>query len=317
MTATFPLNDERAVSRLRADDDIVLASMPLRDGADRETLSRFSDDVWDMAPAIFNMTKNSFQTVNFSAIPCACERLLAKEYIYGWMNERLADGEPRLRPVSGHTALATLRRFLDFVRSRFGELDLAAVDQDLIDAYAAHHRARPITPGRVGVCLRPIVQLYRLAPYLTCGGITFTPWRGRPVYRATGQGARSSENRTARIPEPVIGAMLRWALKYLEHFSDDIFSARAETDALNVRFATRSRGRQMRPTVMLASWIDKRRKEGRGIPIWEKPLSIGGVTGRLSRDGKFDGNVINLKFVTMQCGLHLTTVFKDDDSWCG
>jgi len=28
MTTTSPLNDERAVSRLRVDDDIVLASMP-------------------------------------------------------------------------------------------------------------------------------------------------------------------------------------------------------------------------------------------------------------------------------------------------
>jgi hypothetical protein len=311
MTTTSPLNDERAVSRLRVDDDIVLASMPLRDGTDRAALSRFGDDVWDMAPAMFNMARKAFRTVDFGVIPCAAERLLAKEYIYAWMNERRADGEPRLRPVSGHTALATLRRFLDFVRSRIGKLDLANVDQDLIDAYATHHRARPITPGRVGVCLRPIVQLHRLAPYLTCGGITFTPWRGRPVYRATGQGTRCSENRTARIPEPVIGAMLRWALKYVEHLCDDIFTARAEADALNSRFAARSRARHTRPAVMLASWIDKRREEGRGIPVWERPLSIGGLTGRLSRGGRFDGEVINLKLLTMQCGLHLTTVHKD------
>lgn len=311
MTATPRLNNELAVSRIRADDDIVLASMPLRDETDRATLSRFGDDVWDMAPAMFNMARNAFRTVDFSVIPCAAERLLAKEYVYAWMNERLADGEPRLKPVSGHTALATLRRILDFIRSRIGWLDLAAVDQDLIDAYAAHHRARPITPGRVGVCLRPIVQLHRLAPYLTCGGLAFAPWRGRPVYRATGQGTRSSENRTARIPESVIGAMMRWALKYLEHFSEDIFSARAEADALDAWFLARSRARHTRPAVVLASWIDKRRKEGRGIPVWERPLSIGGLTGRLSRGDRFNGEVINLKLVTMQCGLHLTTVHKD------
>lgn len=311
MTAAPHLSDQLTVSRIRADDDIVLASMPLRDGTDRATLSRFADNVWYMAPAMFNMARKAFRTVDFSVIPCAAERLLAKEYIYAWMNERLADGEPRLRPVSGHSALATLRRFLDFVRSRIGRFDLAAVDQDLIDAYTAHHRARPITPGRVGVCLRPIVQLHRLAPNLTCGGLTFAPWRGRPVYRATGQGSRSSENRTERIPEAVIGPMLRWSLKYIEHFAEDILAARAEEDALNARFAARSRRRHTRPAIVLESWIEKRRREERGIPVWEKPLSIGGVTGRLSRDGRFDGNVINLKFVTMQCGLHLTTVFKD------
>jgi hypothetical protein len=305
------MNDELADTRIRGDGDIVLASMPLKGGTDRTGLSRFGDDVWDMAPAIFNMTRKAFHTVDFSLISCATEQLLAKEYIYAWMNERLADGEPRLRPASGHSALATLRQFLDFARSRIGKLDLAAIDQDLVDAYAAYHRARPITPGRVGVCLRPVVQLHRLAPYLTGGGLTFTPWRGRPVYRATGQGPRSSENRTARIPEPVIGAMLRWSLKYLEHFAGDIFAARAEADALDARFAARSRARRVRPAVMLASWIDKRRREGRGIPVWEKPLSIGGLTGRLSMTGRFDGEVINLKLVTMQCGVHLTTVHRD------
>ena len=60
MTTTSPLNDERAVSRLRVDDDIVLASMPLRDGTDRAALSRFGDDVWDMAPAMFNMARKAF-----------------------------------------------------------------------------------------------------------------------------------------------------------------------------------------------------------------------------------------------------------------
>lgn len=311
MTSSPPLKYELAPSRIRANDDIVLASMPLCDGTDRAALSRFGEDVWNMAPATFNMARNAFRTVDFTAIPCPAERLLAKEYIYAWMNERLADGGPRLRPASGHNVLITLHRFLDFVRLRLGGLDLASVDQDLIDAYAAHHRARPITPGRVGVCLKPVVQLHRLAPWLTCGGLSFAPWRGRPAYRATGEGARSSENRTPRIPEPIIAATLGWSLKYLEHFAADIFAARVEADALDAAFSARSRARQTRPAVMLASWIENRRKAGRGIPVWEKPLSIGGLTGKLSRDGRFNGAVINLKLVTMQCGLHLTTVHSD------
>lgn len=311
MKATARSNGELPSSLIRADNDIVLASMPLRDEIDRTALSRFGDNVWDMAPGMFNMSRNAFRSLDFGAIPCAAERLLAKEYIYAWMNERLADGELRLRPVSAYTALATLRRFLDFVRTRTGNLDLTTVDQGLVDAYAAYQRARPITPGRVGVCLRPIVQLHRLAPYLACGGLTFAPWRGRPVYRATGQGARHSENLTPRIPEPVIATMMRWALKYLEHFSDDIFSARAEIDALSARFKARSRARHTRPAIVLASWIDKRRKEGRGVPAWERPRSIGGITASLSKAGKFNGEVLNLKLVTMQCGLHLTTVHSD------
>jgi hypothetical protein len=95
VTAPSRLNEGLAVSRIRTDDDIVLASMPLREGINRAALSRFGDGAWDVAPAIFNMTRKAFQTVDSSVIPCATERLLAKEYIYAWMNERLADGELR------------------------------------------------------------------------------------------------------------------------------------------------------------------------------------------------------------------------------
>jgi hypothetical protein len=34
-------------------DDIVLASTPLRADADRDGLSRFGDDLWDMNPGVF------------------------------------------------------------------------------------------------------------------------------------------------------------------------------------------------------------------------------------------------------------------------
>ena len=81
-----------APSAIRSQSDIVLCSMKLKEGTDRDALSRFGDDVWDLDPAIFHVTaRNAFRTIDFTDIACPVERLTAKEYIYGWLNERLLD----------------------------------------------------------------------------------------------------------------------------------------------------------------------------------------------------------------------------------
>ena len=124
------------ISAIRAHDDVVLASMALKDGTDRARLSRFHDDIWDLDPAIFHVTaRNAFRTIDFSGIACPLERLTAKEYIYAWLNELLPDRAGRLRPLSTRTALATLRRFMTFVRERSGRFDAAYINQETLDAY--------------------------------------------------------------------------------------------------------------------------------------------------------------------------------------
>ena len=41
------------VSLLRRDDELVLATQALKPGTDETSLSRFGDDRWDLAPAVF------------------------------------------------------------------------------------------------------------------------------------------------------------------------------------------------------------------------------------------------------------------------
>ena len=118
------------------------------------------------------------------------ERLTAKEYIYAWLNERLPDRSGRLRPLSARAALATLRQFMAFVREREGQFDAALIDQDLLDAYLALQKNRSVLPSRVAACLRPAVQLHRLARFLTYGGLRFVPWNGTPVFKVAGCGGR-------------------------------------------------------------------------------------------------------------------------------
>ena len=287
MSAVGPLQPALLASAYRSADDTVLVSMPLKDGADRNRLSRFGEDVWDMDPAIFHMTaRNAFRAIDFGCIASPIERLTAKEYIFAWLNERLPDGAARLRPLSTRAALATLRRFMAFVRDQLGTFDAAAIDQGLLDAYLALQKDRMVLPSRVASCLKPAAELRRLAPFLTCGGLTFVPWNGRSIFSVAGCRGRTYENVTPRIPEPVIGALLHWSLKYIDVFSVDIFAARAELDALEQRYAIRPRhaGKGSVVTKMMA-WIEQRRQAGRGVPVWNAPSSIGGLCDAIVRSG--------------------------------
>ncbi len=117
------------------------------------------------------------------------ERLTAKEYIYAGLNERLSDGRPRLRPAAARVALRDLARFMTFVREQRGRFDAAVIDQDVLDAYRSSLvAATSATAGQITRYLKPVIELHRLAAWLTCGGLGFLPWGGRTLYRIAGCG---------------------------------------------------------------------------------------------------------------------------------
>jgi hypothetical protein len=57
----------------------------------------------------------------------------------------------------------------------------------------------------------------------------------RSAARIAGVVAGNTENRTPRIPDPVMAELLRWSFKYVDIFSLDILAARQELDALVAR----------------------------------------------------------------------------------
>lgn len=304
-------------SAIRSESDIVLCSMKLKEGTDRDALSRFGDDVWDLDPAIFHVTaRNAFRTIGFTDIACLVERMTAKEYIFAWLNERLPDRSGRLRPLSARAALATLRGFMAFVRDREGRFDATLIDQDLLDAYLALQKNRAVLPSRVAACLRPAVQLHRLARFLTHGGLRFVPWNGTPVYKVAGCGGRPYENMTPRIPEPVIGALLRWSLRYVELFSTDILAARDELDILEAVYAARPRyARRGSVEERLGEWVEGRRQAGRGIPVWNKPESIGGICVAIALNQRLDGHVLNIRLISLQSGVHPSNIIQNKTAY--
>lgn len=293
-------------SAIRSADDVVLARVKVADGVPPLSLSRFGDDIWDLGPAVFSLTaRRRACRVAFGGIDCPVERLTAKEYIFAWLNERLPDPAGRLPPLRAQGALSALRRFMDFVREREGRFAPALMDQPLLDDWLAFQNSRPIRRGHVAASLRPVYQLHRLAPFLTHGGSAYLPWNGRTAAMVAGCRAISSENLTPRIPEAVIGAILKWSLHYVDDFAPDILAARAEVDRLEA--AARDRGRQPRVpslTERVACWIENRRKAGRGMPVWGTPDQMGGICGANPRLRNPGGPVLNMQLIAAHIPAH-------------
>lgn len=293
-------------SAIRCADDVVLARLKRAECVSPQSLSRFGDDIWDLGPAIFSQTaRRGACRVAFGGIDCPVERLTAKEYIFAWLNERLPDPAGRLPPLRAQAALSALRRFMDFARDRKGRFAPALLDQAVLDDWLAFQRSRPIRSTQVAASLRPVYQLHRLARFLTHGGPACPPWNGKTAAMVAGCKAISSENLTPRIPEAVIGAILKWSLHYVDDFAPDILAARAELDRLEA--AAKGIRRQPRVpslTERVALWIENRRNAGRGMPVWSVPDQMGGICGANPRLRNPGGPVLNMQLIALHIPAH-------------
>ena len=181
------------VSKYRRDDESVLAAMPLRPGSDPAMLSRFGDDRWNLHPAIFrDNLPTTYRTLDFTTIADPLQRLTAKEYLWARLNERRPGYQDRLAPSCAYTTLRRLRPFMTFVQAQTGAFILAAVDQDLLDAFLADQRRSLRSAGRIAQLVNAVIDLHRHAEVLTQGGLACEPWRGRPAGRIAGIGRLES-----------------------------------------------------------------------------------------------------------------------------
>jgi hypothetical protein len=290
-------------SRIRRDDELVLATQVLKAGTNATTLSRFGDDRWDLAPAIFRENvARSVTVVNFSALHDPLQRLTAKEFLWARLNEPSpCPTQARMAPTCARAALADLTKFMAFVCDYLGVFAVHQVDQTLLDAYLSELRAEQNrTAERIAHLLNTPIDLDRYSPFLTLGGFSCRPWRGRPAVQIAGLSPQplSADNRTPRIPEPVIAALLRWSLKYIDHFAADIFAARAEYEALKQN-AVDGNKREATPALLnrIDAYIGRRCAEGRGIPVSEHNRG-----GRPRAVGNAAETTINFHLIALQLG---------------
>lgn len=294
------------------DDRPVLANTPLKPGHVREDLSRVGDPSWDLGPAVFRENaRRCHVTVHFDVLEHSDEQAAMRTYLYARLNIDIPGYRPKLPPSCVRQAFNRARRFFGFVRERLGALDFARVDPQMIDAYVRHLQDDPARrPMIVGHLLEVVVDLYRYREHLPDGGLSFEPWDGRPPARVAGY-KHVSENRTPRIPEPIIAPLLAWSLRYITVFAEDILAARRELSRLEARrdrlFAAElglpRAERRRRQRQRLARYLRSRARQGRGVPVWARPpngsLSIDPVSGTLLP-------VINMHLIHLHVGIDAT-----------
>ncbi|MCX8571162.1 integrase [Aminobacter sp. MET-1] len=283
-----------------ADDRPVLATAPLHAGFDRSSLSRYSDAYWDLGPAVFRENARRSDTrVDVDAVGDPAIAAAIRDYLYVRLNTDLPGYKMRASPVSVRRLFRFALTFFNFVKAECRVCDLHHVDQALLDRFAKFLRAgrRPVI---VSQWLGIVFDLYAFRNHLSVAKLSFEPWRGRKPADIAGYRFSVEENRTPRIPEDIIRPLLAWSLKYVTVFAHDILAARNELrtledghrlfvaeDALAPRNARRAR-RQAR----LNAYLDERRRQGRGIPVW--PVRIGGPASSVEPEPPWNWHLIYL-----------------------
>ena len=234
------------------------------------------------------------------------QRLTAKEFVWARLNEPSpCPTRARMAPTVARATLTDLSSFMQFVARQAGSFAMNQVDQAMLDAYLAElRRERRRTAERVADLLDVPIELDRYSPFLTLGGFGCRPWRGRSAARVAGLPPRPmvAENRTPRIPEPVIGALLGWSLKYVDLFAADIFAARADLGLLEqVTRPPNSAAGRLSLIDRLDVYIGRRCAEGRGIPVFA--FDRRGRRKQQSRStGMLEHPAINFHLIGLQLG---------------
>ena len=291
-------------SAIHADEADILAGRSLRPGTDRSTLPRFRDDLWDLGPAMFRTNaRPSYFRLNFGTFEDPALRRLAKEYVLARLSAPLRSYRAPCSPSTAIGTLSFVRHFGEFLRERTGSVELGRVDQRFLDAYLAHVRADPSRSSQqVRLYIDVPIDLHHFGPWVTGGGIPFLPWRGRTASNVSGRSRTSAENTTPRIPEPVIGALLHWSMRYVDVYAPDILAAREELDRLEARCARivaddGSQGRHERYRYRLRAWLEARRAKGRGVPLWDRrPNTTRGIPDTA------EGKAYNFRLMCLQIG---------------
>jgi hypothetical protein len=261
----------------------VLPHAPLQAGYNRAELSRYSDDYWNLTPAVFRQNaRHCHCTVKFDKLSDPAIATMMRAYLYARLNAYLRGWAPPLPPASIRQAFNHIRPFFEFVLEELGSLDFSALNQSHLDLYAKKIMAsKTRQPAVNALLLKPIWHLYHYRDHLPDGGLEFEPWPGQSSASVAGYASRSDENRTARIPEPILTPLLSWALKYVQVFSSDIFAARAEYNAIRDRARRLARGDLQRTKGALHAlrmsrvkrWLAARGREGRRVPGWTQPTT--------------------------------------------
>lgn len=262
------------------DDEFVLRERILRPGVALETTARFRDDRWPLRPALLQRSHKAL-TLNFENIP-AGYRLVAKELCFAMLSGQLPSGEPRLELPSIHSTFCGLRQFLTWLDTRTplpgrpAQPALTELTGADLQAYQRHLMAT--VPSRATRDYRrgALRYLWRYRTVITSDRLPFDPgdiegWQ-EPRH------GTAAENATDRIPEPVHGPLLAWAMRFIDDFARDILAADRQWRLLRDRPCNRPAGRPPNcdTTVRdgLRAFLDDHLTRRLPLPGWQGKVNV-------------------------------------------
>jgi hypothetical protein len=225
---------------------LVLHGRELRDGVRPEQTSRFGDDRWVLTPAILQRHERG-AVLDFTRVPAA-HQAVARELFYGLLSGPLPPGLPRVAITTVRKTFTAVGYFLTWAAVRAAAspprpATLAGLTLADLEDFHRHLTATTRTRG-LRAHYRASARLLWHHRATLSDPLSFDPagldgW-GEPNHSARG------ENRTARIPEAVIGPLLAWALRFTDDFAPDILTAAAEGLQLHAARLAEP-GRALRP----------------------------------------------------------------------
>jgi hypothetical protein len=202
------------------DEVFVLHARPLRTGARLHETARFTDAVWRLEPAIGQQHQRAAM-LDFTRLPVQ-HRLVAKELCYAMLSGPLLHGEQRAEISTVRTMFIEVKRFMDWLVARRHPAAVSQLRGSDLDDYVRWIATIDLHPRSHTRALSGVRLFWRYRNHLHTDRLSFDPlplpgW-SRPM-------ATTPDNATARIPEPVYGALLTWALRFIDDFAPDILHA--------------------------------------------------------------------------------------------
>lgn len=252
-------------------DTVVLLHRPLRPGTDPSALSRFTEDRWNVDPAVFEEHAKA-RSLHFATIPRPL-RQDAKYYIWQLINHpspgtmRHSGGGDRPAIATILTVFSSSKDFLSWLH-RHDVTAFAQVTPALLNEYLVDVDDEPISMTRKYRRVGEVRRLWSargiLPPRMRLPAVL--PWGGEESRDLFGRLRADRDNRTPRIGELTMQHLLIWAIRFTEDFADDIVAARAEYEESRLRQLNGATRSPVKIRTRMTAYLDRLREHGATLP---------------------------------------------------
>lgn len=275
---------------------------------------QFHQDIWDLRAGVTRDNALPARSIlDFTLIRDPVRRITVKELLFAMLNVRIP-GKKRVRSTAAvYLGYFDLRAFFRFIDSRFGPVSLASVTQPMLDEYAGVARVNQISGGEVAPSrwaqkLDILVDLKKYERFLSYDALSIEPWNGRRPGETVEPLSRS-ENRTPRIPEHIAAPLLAGALRYVNEYASEIFSAREAQTALLAAAGSGTRalgeGEERGTAEAIRAWLCACRAANSGVPRHNSGTRM---AGRFRNRGAAGEDVDVWEYVNLRRIAHLAGV---------